>query len=420
MIILFTALYLIIVIIFNPISLGFLFDNQITGKVFNTALIILDLLLILMAYLTYKSKKKAESILIFFTFILLIIVGEFSARKFLYDNKGGLNLILSQPVFFEYERKNFREKFYECTQKKANHYHKLFFYSAPKNVDCDGWSTIKSSNGPWIRNTINFSNISDEKNIWFFGGSTLFNGIVADKDTIPSLFSKKLNDNNNDYYVENFGASGLDLHYEVSNFINLLRFTKNPPEIVIFIDGYNDIFNKLKGGGEFFIHNFFNTLMFDQNNFHKSIYFFSEFISEYSLIFKNSLGKKIRSFNIKRLKKEIKSFSVEEIYKDYLNSIKLASDIANLNNIEIFFYLQPTSFSRKNPVGIEKKSHSTKNSETAREVYNMIKQEITTKNFYDLSDIFDSSQDQFFYDHGHLSKKGNLVISDRMYKTIFE
>ena len=270
MIILFTALYLIIVIIFNPISLGFLFDNQITGKVFNTALIILDLLLILMAYLTYKSKKKAESILIFFTFILLIIVGEFSARKFLYDNKGGLNLILSQPVFFEYERKNFREKFYECTQKKANHYHKLFFYSAPKNVDCDGWSTIKSSNGPWIRNTVNFSNISNKKNIWFFGGSTLFNGLVADKDTITSLFSKKLNyNNNNSYYVENYGLSGLDLHYGVSNFINLLRFTNNPPEIVVFYDGYNDIFNKLKGGGEFYIHNFFNSLMFDQNNFHK-------------------------------------------------------------------------------------------------------------------------------------------------------
>ena len=45
---------------------------------------------------------------------------------------------------------------------------------------------------------------------------------------------------------------------------------------------------------------------------------------------------------------------------------------------------------------------------------------IATNNFYDLSDIFDSSQDQFFYDHGHLGKKGNLVISDRMYKTIFE
>ena len=94
------------------------------------------------------------------------------------------------------------------------------------------------------------------------------------RQNILNFYSTEINSN---YYVENFGASGLDLHYEVSNFINLLRFTKNPPEIVIFIDGYNDIFNKLKGGGEFFIHNFFNTLMFDQNNFHKSIYFFSEF-----------------------------------------------------------------------------------------------------------------------------------------------
>jgi hypothetical protein len=138
------------------------------------------------------------------------------------------------------------------------------------------------------------------------------------------------------------------------------------------------------------------------------------------LLFKNTLGKKIRSFNVNRLKKEIKNFTAEEIYKDYLNSIKLANDIANLHEVKIFFYLQPTAFSRKNPMGVEKTYHSTKNSETAREVYKMIRQEITTKHFYDLSSIFDTSNDQFFYDHGHLSKKGNLVISDKIYKTIFD
>jgi hypothetical protein len=420
LIVLFTTLYLIIAIIFNPVSLNFLFENQMTGKFFTISLLFFDFIFIFMAYLTYKSKKKAESFLIFFTLTFLIIVGEFSARKLLYDNKEDLNYIFSEPVFFEYERKNFIEKFYSCTQKKANFYHKLYFFSAPKNIDCDGWSTIKSSNGPWIRNTVNFSNISNKKNIWFFGGSSLFNGVVADKDTIPSIFTKKLNENNNDYYVENYAVSGLDLHYEVSNFINLLRFTNNPPEIVVFFDGYNDIFNKIKHGGEFFIHNFFNSLMYDQNNLHKSIYYFSETISNYSVVFKNSLGKKIRSFNIKRLKKETTSYSVEEIYKDFLNSIKLANDIANLNNIEIFFHLQPTTFSRKNPVGIEQKHHSTNNSKTAREVYNMIKQEITLSNFYDLSNIFDSYEDQFFYDYGHFGKKGNLIISDKMYKIIFD
>ena len=419
MIILFTALYLIIAIIFNPISLNLLFENQITGKFFIISLIILDLLLIFMAYLTYKSKKKVESFIVFFILIFLTIVVEFSARKLLYNNKDHLNFILNEPVFFEYEKKNFREKFYKCTQKKANFYHKLYFFSAPKNANCDGWSTIKSTNGPWIRNTINFSNYLDKKNIWFFGGSTIFNGIVADEDTIPSLFSKKLNDNNNDYFVENYGASGLDLHYEVSNFINLLRFTKNPPEIVVFIDGYNDIFNKINHGGEFFIHNFFNSLMYDQNNLHKSIYFFSEFVSKYSLVFKNSLGKKIRLFNINRLKNETKIYSVEEIYKDYIKSIKLADDIANLQNLKIFFYLQPASFSRKNPIGIEQVHHSTSNSKIARKVYKMIRQKINISNFHDLSNIFDTYDEQFFYDHGHLGKKGNLVISDEIYKIVF-
>ena len=179
-----------------------------------------------------------------------------------------------------------------CTKKNLIIIINYIFLVPPKNLDCDGWSTIKSKNGPWVRNTINFSGQSNENNIWFFGGSTMYDGVLSDKDTIPSLVSEKLNFNNKKFYVENFGIGGLDLHYEVNNFFNLLRFSKNKPEIVVFYDGYNDIFNKLKHSGEFFIFNFSQNLMYDQNNFYKSVYFFSEFLSDYSVIYKNTLGKK--------------------------------------------------------------------------------------------------------------------------------
>ena len=96
-----------------------------------------------------------------------------------------------------------------------------------------------------------------------------------------------------------------------------MRFSKNKPEIVVFYDGYNDIFNKLRhgGGGEFFIFNFSQSLMYDQNNFYKSVYFFSEFVSDYSVIYKNTLGKKLKSLTLRDCVKIKKSFQFKRLVK---------------------------------------------------------------------------------------------------------
>ena len=93
--------------------------------------------------------------------------------------------------------------------------------------------------------------------------------------------------------------------------------------------------------GEFFIFNFSQSLMYDQNNFYKSVYFFSEFVSDYSVIYKNTLGKKIKKFNIERLRQNKKKFSVQEISEDFINSINFANDLAKNHKIDVYFFLQP-------------------------------------------------------------------------------
>ena len=109
--------YLIVVFILNPISLNIVFDNQMNGKVFLLAVIIFDLLLILLAYLTYKSKNKRDSIIVFFSLVLFVFLSEFAARKYLYNNNS-FNFVLKEPVFFEYERKNFRENIINVRSKR--------------------------------------------------------------------------------------------------------------------------------------------------------------------------------------------------------------------------------------------------------------------------------------------------------------
>ena len=414
----FTSLYTIIFLIFNPITLNLIFHNKMHGYIFTPALIIFDVIVFLLAYLTYKNKNKLETFIVFSSFVLLFVISEIAANKLMYGKKNSFDFIFKEPVFYEDEKQNFKQKYYKCALKKADYYHKLYFFSAPQNLDCDGWSTIKSKNGPWIRNTINFNNQSSEDNIWFFGGSTMYDGVLSDKDTIPSLVSKKLSLKKKNFYIENFGIGGLDLHYEVNNFFNLLRFSKNKPEIVVFYDGYNDIFNKLKYNGEFFLFNFSQNLMYDQNNFQKTLYFFSEFVSDYSVIFKNTLGKKIRKFNIERLRQNKKEFTIDEISDDFINSIKIANDLAKNYKIDVYFFLQPAPFSRKNPVGIEKKYHNLEEANLAREIYKNILSKINQENFYDISNIFDDYSEQFFYDYAHLSRKGNLVIAEKIFEIL--
>ena len=152
----FTLFYTLILLILNPITLNLIFDNKMYGQIFTPALIIFDLIIFLLAYLTFKNKNKLDSIIVFFSFIILMVICEVAAGKFMYGKKNSFDVIFKEPVFFEDEKQNFRQKYYKCALKKADYYHKLYFFSAPKNLDCGGWSTIKSKNGPWVRNTINF------------------------------------------------------------------------------------------------------------------------------------------------------------------------------------------------------------------------------------------------------------------------
>ena len=64
------SIYSILLILLNPLTLYLIFDNQMQGKIFTSALIIFDILLISLIILTHTSKKKLEQ-LIFFASIIL-------------------------------------------------------------------------------------------------------------------------------------------------------------------------------------------------------------------------------------------------------------------------------------------------------------------------------------------------------------
>ena len=92
--------------------------------------------------------------------------------------------------------------------------------------------------------------------------------------------------------------------------------------------------------------------------------------------------------------------------------------MAKKNNIDIYFFLQPTPFARKNPAGIEISYHNLEEAKLARKIYKNISTNINLENFYDISNIFDNYSEQFFYDYAHLSRKGNLVIAEKIFEIV--
>jgi len=85
---------------------------------------------------------------------------------------------------------------------------------------------------------------ADTLSIFFFGGSTLFGFDVTDKETIPSGFvkvSKSKCNNCKSIEVFNYGVLSYYSYNELMLFHHLLA-TKHRPDIVIFLDGLNDLF----------------------------------------------------------------------------------------------------------------------------------------------------------------------------------
>ena len=96
-----------------------------------------------------------------------------------------------------------------------------------------------------IRRTINPTNPAcarqPKKNIWMFGGSTVYGTHLPDSDTLPSYLSSELNTKSACVEVTNLGVEGYVTNQELLLLIEQLKAGRRP-DVVIFYDGFNDAY----------------------------------------------------------------------------------------------------------------------------------------------------------------------------------
>jgi hypothetical protein len=92
-----------------------------------------------------------------------------------------------------------------------------------------------------MRRTYRNDNVLPERTIAFFGGSTTWGTGADDDRTIPSEFVKL----NPEYSGYNFGETGYVAHQSLNVFLKQY-FEGFRPDVVVFYDGVNDVWNKCR------------------------------------------------------------------------------------------------------------------------------------------------------------------------------
>ena len=356
----------------------------------------------------YKNFSNLEVCLLLVVSIVSVMLLNLAVNR-LFDHQTS-NHILKNAAFSQSESLLMAKDYESCINWEPSKYKKLYIVNSP-SIQCKGFSSTDYGNGFTLRTTwsAEYLPIEDVKEIWFFGGSTTFSAYTSDSNTIPSVVARKLYDKNIKARVVNFGMSGLNHAYELSNLITALREFPSRPDLVVFYDGYNDSITSVTYGGDHVNLAYVNGFFHSFKNHERLFFDLNEVISEYSYVYRRLW------FFIKYRKFDLTSgFSIDEAVSHYTKAVEISDIVLEGLSVKRLYLLQPMTFTRKNK-NIVEVNYEGARGEVGRTVYKgIIADQKDNPYFYDISNVFDDNSEQLFYDIGHLGDKGNLLVGEKI------
>lgn len=280
------------------------------------------------------------------------------------------------------------------------------------NIDNDG-----------VRKTVNpVSNDTSALQMFIFGGSTLWGTGATDAGTIPSFVSKKLNDKGIAVEVHNFGETGYASTQNVVMLIRLLQAGKQP-DMVIFYDGVNDIYNALQRGYAGDPSNEFNrvaefNLTLERGRLYRTAIrtFFSQgLVRLFSGLF--------AEYDIPDDEALIKLSG--EITDVYFQNIAMVNALAEAYDFTAFFFWQPSVFTKEYLTEFEQ--NELKRQSHVQKLYDLANAEVLnrglvneTEAFHDLTNAFNGKTEPFYIDFCHLSAAGNEFVAREIVERLVE
>ncbi|MBI2048878.1 MAG: SGNH/GDSL hydrolase family protein [Candidatus Liptonbacteria bacterium] len=284
------------------------------------------------------------------------------------------------------------------------------------------------------------------KKVFMFGGSTMWGAGGRDDYTIPSIVSKVLNSEGSevgskksrDYVVTNYGQSGYVLVQEIAKLTYLLEKGERP-DYVVFYDGANDVSYAYESGvagvdgdarliGEQLTERldsgFYDQFKKGTRDFLKSNCAMCnaafDLMKKFSPDFANTNVVVGQNFD----EEKIAAFA-KEIASEYKNNrLVFLNDLARTFRFKLIALWQPNLFLEKKLIGdendlgkLDPHVKDVKVAELHRRVSALLPSD-PSRNFYNLSDIFNGRAHEFYIDYAHVSEEGNEVVAKKIAEII--
>lgn len=269
------------------------------------------------------------------------------------------------------------------------------------------------------RVTFRHEDTQPTKQIGFFGGSTTWGTGADDMTTIPSYVAKQLPE----FEATNYGETGFIAHQSLNRFLRQY-FEGYRPEIVIFYDGVNDVWNKCRTELNPFSHSReldIRTTLSDGSAGNPD--------SFWAVIgpIRNLAGKVSRTLDSRARKSsgfyncDREPEKAEQIARTLLYDWQIMKNIVEGYGGEFIAILQPHAFVSKTPLDHLKLDPAL--GEQYAAVYPKVLELLDSEfpdlrpNFVDLTHALDT--DEYVYiDWCHLSPNGNEMVAGFMLEEI--
>jgi lysophospholipase L1-like esterase len=243
--------------------------------------------------------------------------------------------------------------------------------------------------------------------IFIVGGSTAFGIGSSDDATIGSFLQKEFDVLNLYQKIEviNAGVGGT-FSYEENNLIKeyLLQFE---PDLIIGYDGGNDANYRILEGTTTYKTDFsFGFFNLSDLKFYRTPFFLNDFLNDPISIDWNEENHKVIADNWTRRWMEI-------------------CELGNSNGFSTLVTVQPTILTIKKELSSDEAQYVLNKPveethkiilESMSKSLSLLKQKCTQTE--DLRGVFDGFSEPLFFDHIHVTDKGNKIIADKIYEKI--